>query len=207
MKNKYGIIALILIGFQLLLFLGSWLVTASFPEVSVRSLLSGEGFRWFEGEFVANLKTDFLIWMLLFFTTAGVFKSSGLYTLISSLLHHRHPLQHLRYRERVAIRTVLVEFILYIACFILLTCLPQPVLLSVTGSFFPSALTEGLVPSICFIFAVTSVSYGAACGIFKNLQDIYNAFANGFGLFGKFFPFYLIIVELVKSVAFIFDLF
>ncbi|WP_259299305.1 hypothetical protein [Prevotella disiens] len=86
MKNKYGIIALILIGLQLLIVFGSWLVAAIFPEINVHSLLSSSGIRWFIGQFTNNLKTDLLVWLLLGIIAFGTFKASGLYEILNALL-------------------------------------------------------------------------------------------------------------------------
>ena len=39
---------------QIMLFILSWIVTATNPDLKVRSLLSGEGVRWFIGAYVDN---------------------------------------------------------------------------------------------------------------------------------------------------------
>ena len=48
--------ALALVLAQLLLMLGSWLWSAALPLSGVRSMLSGEGIRWFLGHFADKME-------------------------------------------------------------------------------------------------------------------------------------------------------
>ena len=54
MKSKLGWLVLVLLTAQLALILLSWVLTAAFPELPIRSLLSSEGIRWFFGCFSDN---------------------------------------------------------------------------------------------------------------------------------------------------------
>ena len=71
-------VALALIIAQVALFLVSWLITAARPEIAMHSLLSSEGLRWFFGQFVQNLATPVLVWLLLLSVAYGCVVSSGL---------------------------------------------------------------------------------------------------------------------------------
>ena len=62
MKSKLASILALL---QLLVVFLSWLVTAVAPQLYTRSLLSGEGIRWFLGRFADNLAHPLLVWLIL----------------------------------------------------------------------------------------------------------------------------------------------
>ena len=65
MKRLLPRIALGLFFAQLLLMPVSWLLSAVYPSSGLRSLLSGEGLRWFMGHFTDLLSTPVLIWIVL----------------------------------------------------------------------------------------------------------------------------------------------
>ena len=206
MKNKYGIIALGLMVLQLLTVFGSWLVTAAFPDVNINSLLSGRGFRWFVGQFTNNLKTDMLVWLLLFSIAWGVYKTSGLHDILCKLVCRKNKFSDFRYRERVGIRLALFDFVFFIALSIIFTMLPESPLLSVTGSLFPSSFSLGLIPALSSIVIVSSLSYGVACGNLKTLSEAYDSISSGLIFCSKLFPMYILVVQLFYMIAYVFNL-
>lgn len=206
MKNKYGIIALGIIVLQLLIVFGSWLVTAVLPDVNINSLLSGSGFRWFVGHFTENLKSNVLVWMLLFSIAWGVYKTSGFHEVFSKLLSKKHRLSDFRYRERVGLRLALFEFMCFIALNIIFVLLPESPLLSVTGSLFPSSFSVGLIPATSFFTIIISLTYGTACGKLKTLSDVYDSISSGLILCSKLFPMYIFLVQLFYTITYVFNL-
>ncbi|MGM9704574.1 MAG: ABC transporter substrate-binding protein, partial [Prevotella sp.] len=48
---------------EIVLIILSWLITAAYPELSMRSILSGEGVRWLLGHFVDNQMSPVMVWM------------------------------------------------------------------------------------------------------------------------------------------------
>ena len=93
MKSKLGWTVLVFVTAQLALILLSWLITAAFPELPIRSLLSSEGVRWFFGSFTANQLTPLLAWFITAAMAVGACVRSRLWaafgTKMSGLLHRR----------------------------------------------------------------------------------------------------------------------
>ena len=50
---------------QVVLVLLSWAIVTVMPSLPLRSLLSGEGIRWFLGTFVDNISGSLLAWIIL----------------------------------------------------------------------------------------------------------------------------------------------
>ena len=156
MRNKLGYIVLVLLIAQLALILLSWLLTAAFPELPMRSMLSSEGIRWFFGSFVSNQLSPLLIYFIMAVMAAGACIRSRLYTALramlsnvrSSLTNSTNNRYRFHYREKAGLRVALVEFIAYVIIMILLTAVPHAILLSVTGQLFPSSFSSSFIPSI-----------------------------------------------------------
>ena len=106
---------------ELILILVSWLLSATMTE-GVRSLLSGEGVRWFFGSFTDMVASPWLVWLLVVAMAGGCLWRSG-------LLHRSQS----GYRERMAFRTALAFLVLYVGVILMLTIVPHAVLLSATG--------------------------------------------------------------------------
>ena len=107
MKRFLPQIALTLVLAQLLLMLGSWLWSAALPLSGVRSMLSGEGIRWFLGHFAEIVASPVLVWLLLLAMAYGaVVRSRGV---------------------------SVVFLVIYVGIVLLLTVVPHAVLLSASG--------------------------------------------------------------------------
>ena len=117
MRNKLGYIVLVLLVSQLALILLSWLVTAAFPELPMRSVLSSEGIRWIFGSFVSNQLSPLLIYFIMAVMAVGACVRSRLYDALRETLsntrsslttssNHQHKVH---YREKVGLRIALVE--------------------------------------------------------------------------------------------------
>ncbi len=178
---------------ELLIILLSWLLSATMTE-GVRSLLSGEGLRWFFGSFVALLSSPWLVWLLLLSMAAGSL-------LCSHLLRDAHSST---YRHRIAFRTSLVVLILYVAMVVALTAVPHAVLLSATGQLFPSAFSRALVPLVAFGICLVSIVYGLMAGSFQNLSDAVASLSYGIAKAAPLFVFYVLAAQLVASLRFVF---
>ena len=178
---------------QLLLILVSWFVTAAWPDLPMRSLLSSEGIRWLFGSFAQNLLTPLLAWLVLGSVAYGTVVSSGLTEL------HRP----FTYRQRSALRFVAVEALLFIVVLLLLTLIPQAPLLSATGQLFPSALSDGLVPFVCFSVTVMALTFGFTTGRFTTLRDMVRSLTVGFEKWSSLFLLYILGMELYASINFL----
>ena len=211
MKSKLGWTVLVLVTAQLALILLSWLITAAFPELPIRSLLSSEGVRWFFGSFTANQLTPLLAWFITAAMAVGACVRSRLWaafcTKMSGLLHRRDCTdgrQGLHYRERIGLRLALAEFMVYVVIMLLLTAVPHAILLSVTGELFPSAFSSSLIPSLSFVLIVMSLSYGVASGTVDSVARMHRVLVGGLEAGVRIVPAYVIGVQLYMSLLYVF---
>ena len=211
MKSKLGWTVLMFVTAQLALILLSWLITAAFPELPIRSLLSSEGVRWFFGSFTANQLTPLLAWFITAAMAVGACVRSRLWaafcTKMSGLLHRRDSTdgrQGLHYRERIGLRLALAEFMVYVIIMLLLTVVPHAILLSVTGELFPSAFSSSLIPSLSFVLIVMSLSYGVASGTVDSVARMHRVLVGGLEVGARIVPAYVIGMQLYMSLLYVF---
>lgn len=193
MKRVTSILVLLLALTQAALILVSWLVAAAMPEMPVRSLLGSEGIRWLFASFTQNLQTPILIWLLMGSIAYGAVMRSG----IASV---RSPLT---YRQRYALRLVLMELFVALCVMLLLTAVPHAVLLSATGQLFPSSFSDSIVIVLCVITMVMAVTYGLSTGVLNGLTSVVDALVYGIGRTGAFWLIYVLGVELFASIRFV----
>ena len=199
MKSK---IAFSLVVAELLLVILSWLLSATRLE-GVRSLLSSEGVRWFFGSFTEMVASPLLVWLLLGLCAWGCLQRSGLLTFSPFHLFTFFPLT---YRDKVAMRVSLVFLVLYLIVIALLTLAPHAILLSATGSLFPSAFSRSLVPIVCFGLCLVSLVFGLISGRLHGLADILEALSTGIAQGASLIIIYLFAIQLYESLRFVFNL-
>jgi len=190
--SSYGILMFLLLIAEVVLILLSWILSAMRVD-GVRSLLSGEGIRWFFGNFTSMVASPWLVWLLLLMIALGCLQKSGLYCL------PRHS-----YRDRMALRITIVFFALYVGVILLLTAVPHSVLLSSTGSLFPSPFSRSITPVLSFGIILISVSFGMVSGRFQNLADVLDALSFGCRKGAPLFIFYILLIQLYESLRFVF---
>ena len=176
---------------ELLLVILSWLLSATRLD-GVRSLISSESIRWFVGEFTYTLASPLLVWLLLALVALGCLQRSGLMS------------RGRGYRDRVALRVSLSFIIIYVVIICLLTLMPHAILLSVTGSLFPSAFSRALVPIICFGVGVLSISFGMVSGRLHTLTDILDALTFGLQQGAPLIILYIMFFQFYASLLFVF---
>ena len=192
--KRVGVVALILVVAELLLVILSWLLSATRLE-GVRSLLSSEGVRWFFGSFTEMVASPLLVWLLLGLCAWGCLQRSGLLTF-----------SPLAYRDKIAMRVSLVFLIIYLVVIALLTLTPHAILLSATGSLFPSAFSRSLVPIVCFGLCLVSLLFGLISGRLHGLADILEALSTGIAQGAPLIIIYLFAIQLYESLRFVFNL-
>lgn len=205
MKSKEQILAWTAFAFfvlQVFLVLMSWIVNSTMPTLPVRSLLSSEGIRWFLGNFVSNLSTPFLVWMLLLSVAWGELKESGMQKALSMLFKKRK----LMYRQRFALWVVLLLLMVYVAFIGFLTCAPHAILLSSTGDLFPSSFSASIVPIIAFGISFLSISYGVISGAQAKLTDIFRGLTAGGASVLPFGLLYILAAQLYFSLSFVLNI-
>lgn len=200
MKNIHrpiSILALTLVLLHLMLVIGSWLITAAMPNLEMRSLLSSVGIRWFFGNYVNNLLSPLLAWLLLVAMAGGALTESGLGRSLGKW-------GSWSMQERTAMKCVLAEIIIFLIVMLLLTVVPHAVLLSVSGGLFPSSFTDSLVPSLSFLVCVCSMTYGGVCGRQRTLSEQFSLLTAGISRCAPLFVIYILAIELYKSLHFVF---
>lgn len=214
MRNKLGYIVLVLLVSQLALILLSWLVTAAFPELPMRSVLSSEGIRWFFGSFVSNQLSPLLIYFIMAVMAVGACVRSRLYDALRETLsntrsslttssNHQHKVH---YREKVGLRIALVEFIVYVIIMVLLTAIPHAILLSVTGQLFPSSFSSSFIPSLSLIIIIMSLTYGVASGTIDSVAKMHKVLVGGLEVGSRLVPSYVVGIQLYMSIRYVFIL-
>ena len=197
MKNKlFARIGMGVVASQLALIILSWLLSAMRQE-GVRSLLSSEGIRWFIGGFNNIVATPLLVCLLLLLVAVGTIEKSG----VPVLFAKNHPLT---YRDRIALRVSFAFLIIYIVIICLLTLTPHAILLSATGQLFPSAFSRSFVPLLAFGICLFSVSFGVMSGRLKALADVFESLTFGLSKGAPLIVLYILIVQLLASVGFVF---
>lgn len=194
--RRGGVVILVLLMAELLLFILSWLFSATRME-GVRSLLSSEGIRWFFGSFTEMVASPLLVWLLLGLIAYGCLKRSGLLNITQSKFS-------ISYRQRVALRVALVFLVIYVIMIALLTLTPHAILLSATGSLFPSAFSRSLIPILAFGICLVSISYGLVSGHLSGLDDILSALSCGIANGASIIILYLLFIQFYESLRFVF---
>lgn len=192
MKKVLPYIVLALFGAELLLMLLSWILSAAMPMSGVRSMLSGEGIRWFLGHFAHVLATPVLVWLLLLAMAYGSIRHCGIFEDRSS------------YRSRRALWLSALYIIIYIGVVLLMAVMPHAVLLSATGDLWPSPFSASLVALVAFGLLSMGVVYGVVAGTFLSFSDVYDALLYGIRQAAPLLLFYVLAAQLYYSLRFVF---
>lgn len=194
------ILAVVLIGIIAALILVTWIINAAMPELSLHTILSSEGIRWFLGSLVPNQVHWSLIWIIFLTMALGTSYESGLLEAIKKILSPKN----LEYRQRLAIRVILFEGTLSLIALVLLTCTPHAILLSITGTLFPSSFSSSIVPVSSILLTIFALSYGAVCGSIKNIFNAYSTTIKGLRPLLWILPIYMLVMELIQIILYIF---
>jgi len=191
-SSRLGMLMLLLLIAEAVLILVSWILSAMRVE-GVRSLLSGEGVRWFFGHFTTMVASPWLACLVLLLVALGCLQKSGLFSRL-----------HTSYRDRLALRVTIVFLVIYVGVVLLLTAIPHAVLLSSTGNLFPSPFSHSIVPILSFGMILISVSFGMVSGRFQTLSDVLDALSFGCRKGAPLFIFYILAIQLYESLKFVF---
>ena len=185
--SRLGVFMLLLLIAEAVLILLSWILSAMRVD-GVRSLLSGEGVRWFFGNFTSMVASPWLAWLMLMLIALGCLQKCGLI-----------GKPHTSYRDRMALRLTIVFLVLYVGVVLLLTAVPHAVLLSSTGSLFPSPFSRSMIPILSFGIILVSITFGLVSGRFQTVSDIVDALSFGCRKGAPLFIFYILLIHLLQS--------
>lgn len=145
---------------------GSWMYSAMIPDtIFDRSLLSSEGIRWMFLHSSDSMLQAPLLWGILGMIALGLFKESGLFVCLRSLL----GCHHLSYRERTALLLTSVVLVIIAGIILSLTVMPHALLLSTTGTLIPGPFSHSIITMTCFCIMIMSLVYGLASGTFNDM--------------------------------------
>lgn len=187
---------------EVLLVVGSWAISSSFPDCNIHSLLDSEGIRWFFGHFTSNLQNPFLVWMILFGVGGNVFLKSRLPFSINKAIHG----EKINFRERIGLSLVAFEILFAIAVMSFLCLMPQAILLSVSGDLFPSSFSNSIVAALSFVLLVAGTTFALATDKIRNPLSWFAAMRDGVVAVAPFLVAYVFVVQLLYSVCFVFAL-
>ena len=176
---------------QIMVVILSWMIKTIYPEFNGRSLLSGEGVRWFLGNFTNNVASNILVWIILIGLSWGAIRASNILQVFK------------RYRERLGFRVVLIEIMIWVIVIVLLSFIPHAAMLSITGQLFPSSFSKSIVPLIAFIALFSSITYGLIIGRLRKGNLIIEALSNGIKQIAPYIIIYIILVQLIYSIKFV----
>jgi len=181
---------------QIMVVILSWMIKTIYPDFNGRSLLSGEGVRWFLGNFTNNVASNILVWIILIGLSWGAIHASH----ILQVFKRSHTLS---YRERLGFRVVLIEIMIWFIVIVLLSFIPHAAMLSITGQLFPSSFSKSIVPLIAFIALFSSITYGLIIGRLRKGNLIIEALSNGIKQIAPYIIIYIILVQLIYSIKFV----
>ena len=198
MKNKQlqrhlGVFIIILVVAQLMIILLSWLLSAALPDLSAHSLLSSEGIRWFFGQFSSKIATPLTAWLIVAVIAYGCLSSCG-------ILELKHPLD---FRQRVAIRFVVFEIVVFVAIILLLTLMPHAVLLSIDGDICSGSLANSIIPYLSLVVCMTSITYAYLSGRCNTKAELFDMLCEGNRQLSPLFIIYVLLTQLVYSVLYV----
>jgi len=185
---------LILAVLEAVLAIGSWVLSVLCPVIGIRSLLDGEGIRWFFAHFSDMVASPVLAWLVVGSSAVGCAVDSGVVYVL-----HRCSL----FRERVAVSFALVAVIVYVAFVVVLVASPHAVLLSASGRLYPSPFSMSFVPIVSFGFVLLSVVYGVASGRYLSVVSIFHSVFVGIERAAPLFALYVVVAQLYYSVMFV----
>ena len=190
-QERLGVACIILFMAEVLLVVLSWLLSAMRLD-GVRSLLSGEGIRWFLGSFSEITGSPPLVWLLLLFSSFGCLQKSG-------VLSFRR-----NYRDRIALRVSAFLFMAYVVVIALLTLAPHAILLSATGELFPSAFSRSIIPLLAFGISLFGIAFGMMAGRMNTAGAILYALSFGVSKGAPFLIIYILLMQFYASLHFVF---
>lgn len=177
----------LLIVCEAMLFPVSWLISTAWQESGVASLLSADGIRWFIGNYARLLASPYLVWIILAGLSIGIFKGSGL----------------AKPRKGLALQVTIIMLLLQTSAIILLSFIPHAILLSSTGNLLNSSFSAGIIPMLCFVLFVCSITYGVLESEYITLRQLYAVAIHGISISAPYILLYLFAAQLYHSLIYI----
>lgn len=199
MSNIISVLLIVLIAIVLF----SWIANAA--GFHIRSLLSAEGIRWSFVHSVNNAGMQGLVYVILTLSACGAVLHSGMWETLIQLIFP-NPLRPVALRQKRALFYVLFIICLCLVSLITLLLMPESILLSVTGRFYPSPLSQGIVLSLNISIIIVSLAFGAMSNRFRSTSELIHTFYYGFERFASFITVYILMAYIYFCLSYIFAL-
>ena len=186
----------ILIALQCIVVFASWLCAAVIPECHLQSLLSSDGIRWQYGQFVSNLSSSVLVYILLAAIAYGSVRVCRQNRLLDK--EGRSAV-----RQKIALRFIVGEWCLYTGVTAWLTCIPHALLLGVDGHLLTGYFARSIVPQLSFMVILNAITYGYITGAIKLAADLYRTLTYGLSKSSAVVLYYMLLSQLYWSVIFV----
>ena len=199
MKNRFRIpdwnVSFFLL--TLLLALFSWIGNV-YGVGEIQSLLSAEGIRWVLGHAVENyVQAPALGIVLLLLMGLGVVVRSGMYDVLNRVVLREKLLSR---KERRALTLAIGSFLLYVGLVLLVLFLPWNFLLGITGSWFHSPFSKGLIYVISVGLGFSGMVYGYVSDTFRSLSEVFKGMS---WLIARKAPYFVTLFFIVQFFAFV----
>ena len=191
MNKLVTVLATVLVMAEVVLILASWLLSMMMTN-GVRSLLSGEGIRWFLGHCVDVLQQPLLIWILLLAMSFGALQKCKLFS------------KGVRYRERLALRVAIIACLVYVGIVVALTFIPHAILLSATGQLTYSPFSRAFIPLLAVGMLLVALAYGFTARTFSSLSAACDAVLYGLARSAPLLLIYVLGMQLYQSYLYVF---
>lgn len=158
----------------------SWIVSSIDPMGALRNPFLGEFVRWMFRNMMSLMASNWLVALLLVSMALGSVRGSGLYHTVRKLFTRKTlPKHDLQYRELMGLRLAVVVSVFFFIILVVLTMLPEALLLSATGELFPSPFSSAVVPALCLWLISVSLLFGIVKGSYRSLTDVFSCFFDG----------------------------
>ena len=171
----------------MLLVLVSWVLSVTTDE-KVRSLISGEGIRWFLGNVNDILLSPILVWMLLLSLAFGCLRRA----------FKNYPLHRSK-----GFLWAFAFLLVYVIVILLLTITPHAILLSATGSLSHSPFTRALAQLLTVGLLLFAAVYGVVTNAFRSLGEIVESMVSGIQQAAPLLFLYLMFIQFYESLLFV----
>ena len=199
MKNKSKIFilsAVTLLLLQALTILLSWIVSALWPALNIKSLLSGSGLRWLLSGFAQNLSSEFLVWLIICSVFIGCFVWSELPKKI--IWYTKND-----YRERFAVNTFLSIVALAVILCVTMAVVPRSSFLSVSGHLYPGPFVRAACMILCMSIFGGSVAFLLLTGKVKDFETAEKACVFGLQSAVPVIIIYILLKQLLEMIDYV----
>ena len=176
---------IVMLALQALLIFLSWALSALYPHLQLRSLISGEGLRWAFRHLYASTTVPLLPPLVILTMSIGLLTGSRLLRLADQ-------------------RLFFIRLLLLLILCVGLSVIALPALLSPTGRFLPPTFVNGIIPLLSVIIAMFSIVGGYIIGSYRSLADAVHIAVRSLAKAAPLILFYILLAQLWAMIQYVF---